>query len=126
MKIIFDSLQPVYMQIAVAIEDEIISGTLPEGAAAYSQLILARDLQVNPATAAKGINLLVAKGVLEKQRGANMTVAHGAREKLLDERRETKINDLISDLVTEAKKTGVDITTITQKIAAQMQQEEAT
>ena len=55
MKINFDSLMPVYMQIAEAVEDEIISGSLKEGDAAYSQLILARELGVNPATAAKGV-----------------------------------------------------------------------
>ena len=104
MKISFDSLKPAYIQIAEAIEDDIISGKLPEGSAAYSQLIISRELRVNPATAAKGINLLVSKGILEKQRGASMTVAYGALEALLKERRENGFRDLISSLVSEAVK----------------------
>ena len=104
MKINFDSLIPVYMQIAEAIEDDIISGSLAEGGAAYSQLIIARELNVNPATAAKGINVLVAKGILEKQRGSSMVVARGALERLLKERRENNFSELITNLVSEANK----------------------
>ena len=104
MKINFDSLKPVYVQIAEAVEDDIINGSLTEGGAAYSQLIIARELNVNPATAAKGINVLVAKGILEKQRGTSMVVSYGALERLLKERRENKFKELIANLVSEAKK----------------------
>ena len=104
MKINFDSLVPVYMQIAEAIEDDIIRGDLVEGGAAYSQLLIARELSVNPATAAKGINVLVAKGILDKQRGASMTVASGATERLIKERHEKNFMGLVSELVSEANK----------------------
>ena len=104
MKIDFDSLKPAYIQIAEAVEDDIINGSLTEGGAAYSQLIIARELSVNPATAAKGINVLVAKGILEKQRGASMIVARGALEMILKERREQKFGELIANLVAEAEK----------------------
>ena len=104
MKINFDSLTPVYVQIAEAVEDDIINGNLTEGGAAYSQLIIARELNVNPATAAKGINVLVAKGILEKQRGTSMVVAQGATERLLNERRDKKFKELIASLVSEAEK----------------------
>ena len=104
MKISFDSLIPVYVQIAEAIEDDIISGKLPEGGSAYSQLIIARELNVNPATAAKGINVLVSKGILEKQRGSSMVVAVGALDRLFKERREKGFRELIVNLVSEAGK----------------------
>jgi len=116
MKINFDSLKPVYVQIAEAIEDDIISGLLLEGGAAYSQLIIARELNVNPATAAKGINVLVAKGILEKQRGSSMVVASGALERLLNERRETGVNEIISNLVSEAMKIGISESEVIDKI----------
>jgi len=116
MKINFDSLKPVYIQIAEAIEDNIISGVLAEGSASYSQLIIARELSVNPATAAKGINVLVSKGILEKQRGSSMVVANGALDRLLKERRETRFNDLISMLVLEAIKIGLSETEVADKI----------
>lgn len=116
MKINFDSLKPVYIQIAEAIEDDIISGVLAEGNASYSQLIIARELSVNPATAAKGINVLVSKGILEKQRGSSMVVANGALVRLLKERRETRFNDLISMLVLEAIKIDLSETEVADKI----------
>ena len=104
MKISFDSLIPVYVQIAEAIEDDIISGKLRVGNSAYSQLIIARELNVNPATAAKGINVLVSKGILEKQRGSSMVVAAGALDRLLKERRDKGFRELIKALVSEAAK----------------------
>ena len=104
MKINFDSLAPVYVQIAEAIEDDIISGLLAEGGAAYSQLVIARALSINPATAAKGINVLVAKGILEKQRGSSMVVARGAQGRLITERREKSFRALVADLISEAGK----------------------
>jgi len=116
MRINFDSIKPVYIQISEAIEDDIISGSLTEGNAAYSQLIIARELSVNPATAAKGINVLVAKGILEKQRGSSMVVAYGALDRLLSERRETGVNKLISNLVLEADKVGMSKNEVIEKI----------
>ena len=49
---------PIYVQIADAIEDDILTGRIEEGGTCYSQVTLAKELRVNPATAAKGINLL--------------------------------------------------------------------
>jgi len=118
-KISFDSLIPVYIQIAEAIEDDIISGKLAEGSAAYSQLILARELGVNPATAAKGINVLVSKGILDKQRGASMIVAQGALVRLLDERRANGFDKLVSNLISEAKKIGLSEDEVMDKIIKQ-------
>jgi len=115
-KINFDSLKPVYIQISEAIEDDIIGGLLEEGSPAYSQLIIARELNVNPATAAKGINVLVSKGVLEKQRGSSMVVARGALERLLSERRETGVNEIILTLVSEAVKIGMSESEVVDKI----------
>jgi DNA-binding transcriptional regulator YhcF (GntR family) len=104
LKLNFDSVKPIYLQIAEEIEDDIIAGNLKEGQQAYSQLIIARELNVNPATAAKGINILVQKGILEKQRGLSMIVSFGAREKLLSEKKDKNFMDLIKQLISEAEK----------------------
>lgn len=81
-----NSMVPIYVQIADAIEDDILSGKLEEGGFCYSQLILAKELHVNPATAAKGINLLVNRGILTRKRGQAMTIAANAR-KLVENRK---------------------------------------
>lgn len=108
MTIDFNSIKPIYLQIAEGIEDDIIRGDLKEGDQAYSQLIISRELGVNPATAAKGINVLVLKGILEKQRGLSMVVASGARERLLAVKRDNNIHSLTKELVREARKVGMN------------------
>lgn len=106
MRIDFESMKPIYIQIAEAIEDDIIADKLGEGEPVYSQLVLSRELNVNPATAAKGINLLVQKGILEKQRGLSMIVAIGAKSTLLSEKRESNFTALVDELIKEANKVG--------------------
>jgi DNA-binding transcriptional regulator YhcF (GntR family) len=113
-------LKPIYIQIAEGIEDDIISGRLVEGAPVYSQLALSRELRVNPATAAKGINQLVVKGILERQRGQSMTVAARSRARLLKERREDAFELRVRDLLAEARKIGMsyrDVSKTIKKIA---------
>lgn len=108
MKIIFNDVVPIYIQIADAIEDDILSGRICEGDKCYSQIELARELGINPATAAKGIRLLVDRGVLDKVRGQAMTIKVGA----VDAIKKRKVNDtlsgLISNLVGEAKKLTIE------------------
>src|SRR5690625_6280996 len=67
-----DDAKPLFTQIAEKIEDSILNGTLPELSKAPSTNELAGFYSINPATAAKGINELVSKGVLEKRRGVGM------------------------------------------------------
>jgi DNA-binding transcriptional regulator YhcF (GntR family) len=107
MRIDYGSVKPVYLQIAEAIEDEILSGVLAEGEQAYSQLVLARALGVNPATAAKGINVLVGKGILARRHGYAMAVAEGAAERLRGERLQNGFHALVGELMAEAAKLGL-------------------
>ena len=117
MRIDFSSLKPIYIQVADAIEDDIVVGRLLEREAVYSQLTLSKELGINPATAAKGINLLVSKGILEKQRGLSMIVAAGAKDRLLGERRDTEIRELTETLVTVAVKIGLSKDSVLDKIS---------
>ncbi|MCL2746240.1 MAG: GntR family transcriptional regulator [Coriobacteriia bacterium] len=100
----FNSIKPIYLQIAEAIEDDILVGRLDEGDPAYSQLILSKELGVNPATAAKGIKVLVDAGLLTKERGKSMVVAKGAKSRIISNRQKNDLRCLVSDLVTEAQK----------------------
>ena len=104
MRVDFESIKPIYLQIAEAIEDDILIGRLQENSPAYSQLTLSKELGVNPATAAKGINVLVQDGLLEKERGKSMMVAKGARSRLVSDRQKDGLRNLVSELVTEAQK----------------------
>lgn len=94
-----NSMVPIYVQIADAIEDDILSGKLEEGGSCYSQLILAKELHVNPATAAKGINLLVNRGILTRKRGQAMTIAANARKLVENRKRKEEMAKIVEDLV---------------------------
>ncbi len=94
-----NSMVPIYVQIADAIEDDILSGKLEERESCYSQLVLAKELHVNPATAAKGINLLVNRGILIKKRGQAMTIAVNAKKLVEDRKRKEEMTKIVDDLV---------------------------
>jgi GntR family transcriptional regulator len=104
LKIDANSLVPIYVQIANAIEDDILSGTLEECGNCYSQLVIAKELTVNPATAAKGINLLVGREILEKQRGLAMIITPNAKKKIMNRRKNETFEKLVKELINTAKK----------------------
>ena len=104
MRIDENSLTPIYVQIADAIEEDILNNKLSEENTCYSQLIIAKELKVNPATAAKGINLLVSRTILEKQRGQAMTVTLGAKAKIMERKKQTDFRDKIDEIVRIAKR----------------------
>lgn len=99
--------RPIFVQIAEQIENEIIDGTLPEEGQIPSTNEFAAFHRINPATAGKGVNVLVENGTLYKKRGIGMFVATGARERLLVTRRDEFEKQFIRPLVTEAAKLGI-------------------
>jgi DNA-binding transcriptional regulator YhcF (GntR family) len=103
-----DEGTPLFLQIAGHLADDIVDGQLAEGAQAPSTNELAAFYRINPATAAKGINMLVDDGVLEKRRGVGMFVAAGAREQLLAMRRKLFAEQYVDPLVAEANRLGID------------------
>ncbi|CAM3139131.1 GntR family transcriptional regulator [Filibacter tadaridae] len=100
--------KPIYIQIAEWIETEIIDGTLSADEKVYSQYQLAEQFNINPATAGKGLTLLLDKEIIYKRRGLGMFVASDGHEKLIAKRKEETLHGLIKDLLTEAKLLGVD------------------
>jgi len=103
----FNNVVPIYIQIANAIEDDILSGKLNEGDNCYSQLILAKELNINPATAAKGIRLLVERGILNKNRGQSMIVCSDAKVQIKARKKEEILKTTVENLVSEAKKLDI-------------------
>ncbi|NLC76083.1 MAG: GntR family transcriptional regulator [Clostridia bacterium] len=107
MKPFLDESKPIYVQIAEWIEDDILKGNLAEGEQVYSTNQFAKMFQINPATAAKGINLLVEEGILFKKRGIGMFVAEGAKKMIIDKRKQRFVQETIAELFQEARKLGI-------------------
>ena len=94
--------EPLFLQIARLIQEQIMDGELEPGQRAPSTNELAAFHSINPATARKGLSLLVDAGVLEKRRGIGMFVTDGARERIVGTRREDFAGDYIAPLIDEA------------------------
>ena len=59
----FDGTRPIFLQLAEMLEEGIISGAYPEEGQIPSITEFSATLKINPATALKGINLLVDEGL---------------------------------------------------------------
>ena len=91
----------IYLQIAKMLEDDILRGVYQEEEQVPSTNELARGYNINPATAAKGINLLVADGILYKKRGIGMFVSRGAGEAVKQKRKAAFYDGYVKPLVKE-------------------------
>lgn len=109
---------PIFRQVAAEIENAIVDGSLDEETQAPSSNELAAFHRINPATAAKGLNQLVADGVLYKRRGVGMFVATGAREQLLKRRRSEFADQYVGPLMAEAHKLGISVRELTAMIGS--------
>lgn len=108
MEYLIDENRPIFLQIAERIEEDILAGRLAEEEQVPSTNQFATLYQINPATAAKGVNLLVDQGILYKKRGVGMFVAAGSRERLMEKRRELFFERYVVALLREAKRLGIE------------------
>ena len=97
----------LYQQIAQTIEDDILRGVYQEEEQVPSTNELARAYHINPATAAKGLNLLTAEGILYKRRGLGMFVSPGAAEAVRQKRRAAFYDGYVRPLVKEGASLGL-------------------
>jgi len=102
MQPVLDSGRPIFMSIAEWLESAILADIYVEESQVPSITEISLQYNINPATALKGINILVDEGLLYKKRGLGMFVAKGAYMKLLERRQQQFFDDFILPLVTEA------------------------
>lgn len=103
----FNEERPIFIQIAEGIEDAILSGAFIEESQIPSITEFSVNYRINPATALKGINILVEEGIIYKKRGVGMFVANGAVEQLKGKRKEQFFDNYIKNLVEEAIRLGI-------------------
>ena len=97
----------IYLQIAQMLEADILRQIYLENEQVPSTNELARSFNINPATAAKGINLLVSEGILYKKRGVGMFVSPGARQCVQKKRQAAFYGNYIKPLVKESASLGL-------------------
>src|SRR5690625_2523557 len=100
--------QPIFLQIAQLIETNILEQSLKVGERVPSTNEIAKHYQINPATAAKGVNLLVDEGILFKKRGVGMFVSENARDIILEKKRNQFKEQYVIPIIEEAKRIEID------------------
>ncbi|MCT4545142.1 MAG: GntR family transcriptional regulator [Vallitalea sp.] len=99
-----DSTKALFQQIAEIIEDQILSGILLVDEQVYSTNQLSKLYNINPATARKGLNLLVDEKIIYKKRGLGMFVSEGAVDYIKNKRKNNFYDDYIVKLLKEGEK----------------------
>ncbi len=112
----FQEEKPIFVQIAEYVEDGILSGAYPEDSQIPSTTEISVWHKINPATALKGINILVDGGVIYKKRGLGMFVNIGAAESIRSKRRRQFYENYINKVIIEAKKLGLSSEEVTSMI----------
>lgn len=109
----------IYIQIKEMIENDILRDILLEEERVPSTNELAKLYAINPVTAAKGVNLLVDEEILYKKRGIGMFVMTGAKQQIMEKRKENFYDDYIRSLLAEAASLGIT----KQELVAMIQKE---
>ena len=99
-----DGTKPIYIQIAEWLETEILSDRFATDEKVLSQYQLAEMFNINPATAAKGLNILADENILYKKRGLGMFVTNTAKESILNKRKNQTLKGLVQEIVLEGSR----------------------
>ncbi len=99
---------PIYRQLQDKIKAAILEGSLREGEPLPSVRTVAVELGINPLTASKAYQELVADELVERQRGLGMFVKEGARRKLLEEERVRFLRREWPEVVARMRLLGLD------------------
>lgn len=121
-----DPDKPLYMQIAEWLETEILQGKFKVHEKVYSQYQLAEMFTINPATAAKGLNVLADEKILYDRRGLGKFVSEEAVRLIRDKRKNERLKGLIEELLREADYLSIDeeeLMTMIQRIKREMKGE---
>lgn len=101
--------QPIYIQIRQLLENMILKGQLNEGDQTPSTAQLSEFYKINHITVNKGVNQLVDDGILLKRRGVGVFVAEGAKESLIEKRRQEFKNTYVLPLLNEASSLNISL-----------------
>ncbi|WP_416149045.1 GntR family transcriptional regulator [Salipaludibacillus sp. HK11] len=108
MKSHLDDDKPIFQQICEMMEEDILDEEIREGDKIPSTNEIANFYRINPATAGKGIQSLVDKSIIYKRRGIGMFVEEGAKQKLIEERKQEFMKNYVQPLIHEAKRLQVN------------------
>lgn len=104
------------MQVVDLIENEILLKRLRVDDQAPSTNEFAKVYEINPATARKGLNILVDEGILYKKRGMGMFVTEDARKIVLEKRQREFFKEILPQTIVEANRLEIPFEEILEYI----------
>lgn len=93
---IFKDSQAIYLQIADKICDDVMTGTLTAGSRIPSVREYAASVEVNANTVMRTYDYLAQQGVLFNKRGIGFFISDDARDRIVETRRRSFLNDEIN------------------------------
>ena len=102
-----DSNKLIFEQVAEMVENQILDGLLKANDQSPSTTEFSNVYGINPATARKGLNILVDEGILIKKRGMGMFVTEEAKMIIENKRKKEYINNILPDLIKNIQLLGI-------------------
>ena len=102
-----DSNKLIFEQVAEMVENQILDGLLKANDQSPSTTEFSNVYGINPATARKGLNILVDEGVLIKKRGMGMFVTKDAKKIIEEKRKRQYISKILPDLIKNMTLLGI-------------------
>ena len=97
----------IFEQVAEIVENQILDGYLKADDQSPSTTEFANVYSINPATARKGLNILVDEGILYKKRGIGMFVTKDAKKIIINKRKDEYISNILPDLIKNMTMLGI-------------------
>lgn len=123
---IFKEGKPIYVQIADRIGDDILNGKYQEEARIPSVREFAALMEVNANTTMRAYEMLQNRNIIYMKRGIGYFVSTGARELVLDDRKNVFIGEDMNSFFHEIYTLGIPIEEITSLYQEYVQSMEAT
>lgn len=108
--------EPIFVQIAHRVEQDIASGKWSEGERIPSTRDLAIELAVNPATVIRAYERLTEQSLIESQRGLGYFVSQGAVQRIRNLRRSEFLNHTISEFINAIHRVGVSVDEVIERL----------
>ena len=102
-----DTNKLIFEQVAEIVENQILDGLLKTDDQSPSTTEFSNVYGINPATARKGLNILVNQGILYKKRGMGMFVTKDAKKIIINKRKNQYISNILPDLIKNMTMLGV-------------------
>ncbi len=110
----FNSDKPIYVQMADRLCDEILAGKYQDDDRIPSVREYAVLLEVNSNTAVKAYDELARANIIYNKRGLGYFVTPGARQQIMEERKQDFIKQRLPELFRQMQLLGISINDVTE------------